>query len=1270
MNIDFDYKITDPNKILFLVKDLLEKDHFTLKSNSCDCFNDYECHHLPNHHLNESIDLNQNRIGSKCSYCQFFDLLSENYTSFRINIENSNKNSQKQNVYLRYKKRYYTTDVIDWFEFQPWKCPFGLIGYASCKTLNDVKTAVEKFEHEKLKYNKSLVVSKIIIDFHMQHEMSEEFQKTIKINHLNKQPVLDSFSYPSLEMDSVSILDASSLLHTSSFENVSNFLTDNISLVHSDGNLNPNLNSPQLQNPESPEQNLNFDRSEVNALLRPYENDLVYLDFLFAQGSDRISALLDSERSNILRHLEDCVNQIFKKFYNLVKSLNPNDDNKLNFYSEYLKAPFEITTDSNMNSSLSIRLINKSLVKGRMNKHKGDYYMMMNFIDNATLHYLNAQKYAKEENDFIWLSSVLEGLCAASYIYSDKKSLDVNSNSLENYATQNDENVEAKISKSKTIKSMFKNLVNNDPDVAKNRIKISDFMKNYQQIMSYYHNTQATKIMSLEVSLMITKFFLEKNLPFEVLEFIKNAIYISNVSISEEEKIRRYLEIALIYEKMNMNHSASFYKSISIGRIFRITENNPMIIENSYFKCLLKKCIDMLVSLFDDMKIISQAIYNCKDLIKTKNKYSGFPDAKKRVIIHLIQFYQYFGNSFESLKYVKYLIHELCDTLTDGEIEAYMERFMTLMEKNMNLEQMKNDPFYTKFYKFPLLNSLSPIVFKSCYNTSSPIKSDQTSKSIYIVRQQTAFESMRKPKIFTFPIDNLNKIEFKFTNILPIQMKIKSIDLIAESKTNNDNNPKEQFLISLVKFDEPTQREIILEPKSNSVKINLGFVFNNLGNYLIIGYELTTFNNKETIYFSEIIFKKKNKYSNTTSSIEKSYQFDMVPKIPIIKQIRLIRQNFSNQVFHVDQTKNLIVESFLGNKVNFLVDLIQEYEAEEMEILKYRFNILNDQQAQRLNCKIDFTKTDNFYLSIDSTEFKFDSIFKDLELNKDQEQTANKELELKNFLEIKYTNNTGLENNLCNNFKVQTLIKFTQPIYAKLININDVNENEFEVVVFIENLLKNDSIKVHLGNSKEEIIESLSSLEIRKTINKFELFSLLSYEDFNKTSIDNLNKFLNIHFSIDSDPSKFKILFSHSVTNLMSYLDKIYKFPFKLVTELSKEIKSQFISYSIMMIVFNNTEFKHLNNKYNFKAKIIDKIGNFYISKNFSWRLRDLSMDYWCKEMRLMFKNNLTNEPDELSLENKNFFLIKFYLKDEKSSNLIKWTFRFDTTNKFSYIFS
>ncbi|CAF0900816.1 unnamed protein product [Brachionus calyciflorus] len=70
-------------------------------------------------------------------------------------------------------------------------------------------------------------------------------------------------------------------------------------------------------------------------------------------------------------------------------------------------------------------------------------------------------------------------------------------------------------------------------------------------------------------------------------------------------------------------------------------------------------------------------------------------------------------------------------------------------------------------------------------------------------------------------------------------------------------------------------------------------------------------------------------------------------------------------------------------------------------------------------------------------------------------------------------------------------------------------------------------------------------------------------------------------------------------------------------------------------------------------AKIIVKIRNFYISKNFSWRLRDLSMDYWCKEMRLMFKNNLTNEPDELSLENKNLFLIKFYLKDEKSSNLI-----------------
>lgn len=57
--------------------------------------------------------------------------------------------------------------------------------------------------------------------------------------------------------------------------------------------------------------------------------------------------------------------------------------------------------------------------------------------------------------------------------------------------------------------------------------------------MTSYHYHEMTKIMSLEVSLMITKFFVEKNLKLEALEFVKNAIYIDNLRINEEEKVIR-----------------------------------------------------------------------------------------------------------------------------------------------------------------------------------------------------------------------------------------------------------------------------------------------------------------------------------------------------------------------------------------------------------------------------------------------------------------------------------------------------------------------------------------------------------------------------------------------------------------------------------------------------------------------------------------------------------------------------------------------------------
>ena len=81
---------------------------------------------------------------------------------------------------MRFKKsRYPIGNILDWCEFQPWRSPYGLVAYACCSSQADILKAVRNFESEKEKLKKSLIASKLFIDLHIKHEMSEEYRNSL-----------------------------------------------------------------------------------------------------------------------------------------------------------------------------------------------------------------------------------------------------------------------------------------------------------------------------------------------------------------------------------------------------------------------------------------------------------------------------------------------------------------------------------------------------------------------------------------------------------------------------------------------------------------------------------------------------------------------------------------------------------------------------------------------------------------------------------------------------------------------------------------------------------------------------------------------------------------------------------------------------------------------------------------------------------------------------------------------------------------------------------
>lgn len=78
----------------------------------------------------------------------------------------------------------------------------------------------------------------------------------------------------------------------------------------------------------------------------------------------------------------------------------------------------------------------------------------------------------------------------------------------------------------------------------------------------------------------------------------------------------------------------------------------------------------------------------------------------------------------------------------------------------------------------------------------------------------------------------MNKIEIYLTNLLPIALRIKQLDLIAEEL---EDKSKILNFICLVNFQNPNEKEIILEPNSMNVKLNLAFNFSKIGTFRVIG---------------------------------------------------------------------------------------------------------------------------------------------------------------------------------------------------------------------------------------------------------------------------------------------------------------------------------------------------------------------------------------------------------------------------------------------------
>ncbi len=108
-------------------------------------------------------------------------------------------------------------------------------------------------------------------------------------------------------------------------------------------------------------------------------------------------------------------------------------------------------------------------------------------------------------------------------------------------------------------------------------------------------------------------------------------------------KVKRYFEIAKLYELCEMKRLATFYKWISAVRVFKLIENNNQDLSSTEYynlNCIVRRSINQVLSVITNMKILPQLPPNLK-LCDQSIINRGFPDAKKCLIFQLIKLFNY-----------------------------------------------------------------------------------------------------------------------------------------------------------------------------------------------------------------------------------------------------------------------------------------------------------------------------------------------------------------------------------------------------------------------------------------------------------------------------------------------------------------------------------------------------------------------------------------------------------------------------------------------------
>ncbi|XP_065336501.1 protein brunelleschi [Cloeon dipterum] len=778
----------------------------------------------------------------------------------------SDSSGRERPVYVRLVNEYEPSQN-DWGDFQTHRKLLGLLTVSNVTSQAELNEICRQHESLKVKYSSTLFDSRCLV-LGLNQEGHLQRSPSINLRSTASSPYSES---PYLSPEDFSHSSDSSVPTSTNHSSVEDTCSDATSVADS------TLTSPA--SPTPPFEDISVAEAIPISLSIPSNFKARALYYVDEDAAVRVVS--DSEPCLLDSDIREFVSSLFwvLEHKRLERSREKLDKVTL------LLAPFEkkdiigLDLESRSNKRKSV---------GRGTKHLADLTLQAGLPTEASAHYSAAIDVLKGANDWLWLGSAYEGLCAASVALLGPDGLTHHKGSLKNLSA-----VELQ-----------------------HCLSQEEICKRYREAITHYSKYLNAAVMETEACFKAARVALMQNKKLQASSFLQNVLLI-NLNLTEEHKIERFLAIAELYQSLRFHRKASFFKRLAGMRHVSAQNENPD----------WAQCYQLLVQALPGLKLSLDP----KEMITVIHK--GWPALQIQLLHELVAASKRMGANQVAVRHLTFLLHamwphmsmqERKDVALQLQAAASQEEGapvpLVLPETGLILPpaNLINLPLVSKFTPSPLIACMRPQKIQIAKVETGPFLftplkfgSLDRSKEANSINGQTKLD-------FLWVEGDFCDVQVTLENQLPIELRVVDAKLLTDG-TVFESSPSTLVLpplpnpetVSLASNSAASATSSIASVESNVLHSIFTGVPRAAGTLNIIGYSTHVLGVKSNCFLSDL------------AHLSPSSQFtiEVVPAMPQLQITTTLPKMVNNSIHIQDAATSGILSVYAGETEEVVVTL-------------------------------------------------------------------------------------------------------------------------------------------------------------------------------------------------------------------------------------------------------------------------------------------------------------------------------------------------------------